>query len=70
MSVKAYIDRIEEGQAVVTDEQEKTAIIPSAWIEGAYEGMAVTLSFTHDRKREEKDLSEAEALRKEASRGK
>lgn len=70
MSIKAYIDRMEEGQAVVIDEQEQTAIIPCAWISGAYEGMAVTLSFSHDLKREEKDLREAEQLMQEASRGK
>lgn len=70
MSIKAYIDRIEEGQAVVTDEQEQTAIIPSTWIRDAYEGMAVTLSFSHDLKREEKDRNEAEKLLREASRGK
>lgn len=70
MSVKAYIDRIEEGQAVVIDENETSAIIPVCWIPGAYDGMAVTLSFAHDKKREEADEKEAEILLREVSRGK
>lgn len=65
MKIEATIDRIEEGKAVLMDEEEKEAILPASWIPGAHEGMAVNLSIEADPAREEKQRKEAEELLKE-----
>ena len=64
MKIEATIDRIEEGKAVLMDEDEKEAVLPASWIPGAHEGMAVNLSIEADPVREQKQREEAEELLK------
>lgn len=65
MKVETFIDRIEENKIVLTDEEDREAIVPREWIPNAHEGAAVTLTIEDDPKREEAARAEAEALLKE-----
>ena len=67
MKIETFLDRIEEGKAVLMDEEECEAIIPASWIPDAHEGEAVTLLIEDDPERERAAREEAAALLKEIS---
>lgn len=62
MKKEMTVDRIEENMAILVSDDDEVVKIPSDWIEDIYEGMAVDISFTHNKKREEENEMSAEDL--------
>lgn len=64
------VDRLENGKAVLINEQEQEGVIPADWIPHAREGMALRMEITEDPEREAKARAEAQALLNSLKRGK
>ena len=69
MKIETFVDRIEENKIVLTDEEDREAIMPREWMPDAQEGAAVTLMITEDPTREAAAREEAAALLRELQKG-